>query len=225
MGDIRATAALMAVLEFTSVDREEFDAWYDTEHLPERLRVPGILSAQRWLASGVSDTSVAFYDLSGLDVLTAPEYRKISGEALSPWSQRIVGKCDSFRYYEARQLTSDEEPSPAGAKGFYVVGMNVEDSFEAEFNAWYDEEHLPRLGALPGVVRARRYEAVQGPHQYFAVYHLDDPSLVGSLAWLEAAETAWTHRVRTRTFDRFKLVCHPFGAFEPDEAFVGGGMQ
>ncbi|MEU6188071.1 hypothetical protein [Nocardia sp. NPDC047038] len=225
MGDIQATAALLAVLDFTSVDREEFDAWYDTEHIPERLRVPGILAAQRWLVSGIADTSVAFYDLSDLDVLTTPEYRKISGESLSPWSKRMIGKCDSFRYYEARQLTFDQEPSPATAKGFYVVGMNVEDSFEAEFNAWYDEEHLPRLKALSGVIRARRYLTVEGPHRYFAVYHLDDPGLVGSPAWLEAAETPWTHRVRPRTYDRFKLVCHPFSSDAPDQALVGGGAQ
>ena len=29
---------------------EEFNAWYDTEHLPERLAIPGFLSARRWVA-------------------------------------------------------------------------------------------------------------------------------------------------------------------------------
>ena len=42
---------LIVVLDFTGVSREEFDAWYDTEHIPERQRVPGFRSAQRWLSA------------------------------------------------------------------------------------------------------------------------------------------------------------------------------
>ena len=29
---------------------------------------------------------------------------------------------------------------------------------EADLNAWYDQEHLPGLAAVPGTVRALRYE-------------------------------------------------------------------
>ena len=29
----------------------------------------------------------------------------------------------------------------------------------ADYNAWYDEEHLPRLVGVPGVERARRFIA------------------------------------------------------------------
>jgi hypothetical protein len=29
---------------------EEFNAWYDDEHLAERLAIPGFRSAKRWVA-------------------------------------------------------------------------------------------------------------------------------------------------------------------------------
>ena len=38
--------------------------------------------------------------------------------------------------------------------------MNVTAEGEADFNKWYDEEHLPALAAVPGVLAARRYISV-----------------------------------------------------------------
>ena len=215
MSEQQPDAAMIAVLELGQVDAGEFAAWYDTEHLPERRSVPGILTARRWLSTSEPATSVAFYDLHGLETLESADYRAISGPHLSPWSRRIIEASADFRYYEVRRLTGDPRPSAEEATGFYVVGMNVEDSFDAELNAWWDEEHLPRLSAVPGVLRARRFVAVEGPHRYLAVDDLASPDVVGSPPWMSAAETPWTHRVRPRTSDRFKLVCrrpHPHAA-------------
>jgi len=39
---------------------EEFNAWYDEEHLPERLAIPGFRSARRWVAGR---TYLATYEL------------------------------------------------------------------------------------------------------------------------------------------------------------------
>ena len=75
---------LIAVLDFTGVSREEFDAWYDTEHIPERQRVPGFRSAQRWLSADGNPLSFAIYDLDALEVLSSAPYRAIAGDNLSP---------------------------------------------------------------------------------------------------------------------------------------------
>lgn len=224
MADSHATAALLLeVHDFTAVDRDEFDAWCDTEHIPERLALPGFRTAQRWLASGVPNTAAILYDLDGIDALRTEGYLGISGCHLSPWSRRIVGKSASVRLYEAVQRAGSAT-SPTNANALYLIGMNIDDAIEDEFNAWYDEEHLPRLAALTGVVCARRFEAVEGPHRYFAVYHLDDPSLVGSPAWLEAAETPWTLRLRPRTSDRFRIMFQPVRAEVRGDHVVHGSL-
>jgi hypothetical protein len=43
----------------------------------------------------------------------------------------------------------------------------------ADYNAWYDEEHLPRLVGVPGVERARRFiaDGQQSP-RYLTAYDL-----------------------------------------------------
>ena len=40
---------LIAAMDFSKFDAGEFNDWYDTEHLPERERMPGFLTARRWM--------------------------------------------------------------------------------------------------------------------------------------------------------------------------------
>jgi len=42
-----AKGILIAAMNFSDVAEDEFHDWYDTEHIPERLRVPGFLSIYR----------------------------------------------------------------------------------------------------------------------------------------------------------------------------------
>ena len=42
---------------------KEFNEWYNTEHLPELLAVPGILSAARYKAVKGGPKYLAFYEL------------------------------------------------------------------------------------------------------------------------------------------------------------------
>ncbi len=44
----------------------------------------------------------------------------------------------------------------------YVVETDVLPEHEAEFNRWYDDEHLPGLAAVPGTARASRYRNPDG---------------------------------------------------------------
>jgi hypothetical protein len=81
----------------------------------------------------------------------------------------------------------------------YTVEQDVMPEHEAELNAWYAEEHLPRLAAVPGVLSARRYvaaDAATSP-RYLAAYWLEQREVFESPAWIEARETPWTLRVRT----------------------------
>jgi vacuolar-type H+-ATPase subunit F/Vma7 len=37
-----------------------------------------------------------------------------------------------------------------------IVQTDIESEMEEEFTRWYDEEHIPRLLNVPGVIMARR---------------------------------------------------------------------
>lgn len=95
---------LLAVMEPSAEDEAEFHDWYDTEHVPERARLPGFLTAQRYVCIDGHPRFMALYDLDGLDTLKTEGYAAISGERLSPWSRRMLGLVHSRYSIEAEQV-------------------------------------------------------------------------------------------------------------------------
>ena len=197
---------LVAGFNFSPVAADEFNAWYDTEHVPERLCVKGFVNAQRWLGADDPQISIATYDLDTLDVLNSPAYTAIAGANLSPWSKRIVGKAQRVCRIEATQLVPGRVAAPANAEAMLLVAMNVAPEAEAEFNAWYNEEHLPALAAVPGCACARRFKMDGGKHKYIALYHLNAPELQASPAWKKAVDTPWTAKIRPHFRDMLRIV-------------------
>ena len=215
-----AMGLLVAGFDSSGVNEDEFNDWYDTEHVPERRAVRGFINCERWVGAENPKISIATYDLESLDVLRSDAYRAIAGENLSPWSKRVIGKAQRLCRFEGEEITAKSgsdpkktgsESSTAGsASGLLFFAMNVVPEAEADFNAWYDEEHVPRLSAVPGCISARRFRIVkavsEGAHRYLALYRLESPDVCSSKAWQEAALTPWTERIRPHTRDRMRIV-------------------
>ena len=64
--------------------------------------------------------------------------------------------------------------------GLLMVWTDIDPEFEAEFNRWYDEEHIPRLLEIPGFLSAGRYVAIKGAPKYLAMYELEDHNVLRS---------------------------------------------
>src|SRR5262249_62008480 len=79
-----AKGTLIAAMRIARVAEDEFHDWYDTEHLPERQRVPGFLVCERWLGAEDPLVSVATYDLDSVAVLQGAAYRAIGGRKSPP---------------------------------------------------------------------------------------------------------------------------------------------
>src|ERR1700675_3253474 len=85
-------------LVYTDIDPvhdEEFNAWYETEHLPDLLRLPGFLDAARYVAVKGGPKYLAAYELESADALKSPEFQTYRANP-SPWGRRmspaVVGK-------------------------------------------------------------------------------------------------------------------------------------
>jgi hypothetical protein len=208
---------LLTMTEPPSQMEEEFNAWYDTEHLPERLSIPGFSSARRWvdtLAPAGTGKYLATYELDNPQVLETPEYLAHVGEHFTPWSKRCLSNCVLFRRWACRQiLPGDAQPDPA-ARALFMACGDVPAEHEAEFNRWYDEEHIPLLAAVPGVLRARRFFAPQGKPRYVTLYELADAKLTSSAAWNAAVATDWARRIDELTRD-CEWILATYLAYEP----------
>ncbi|MSP04187.1 MAG: hypothetical protein EXR05_02865 [Acetobacteraceae bacterium] len=202
--------SLIVALDFSACDEEEFHDWYDTEHFPERECVEGFGLCERWISIANPKISVATYDLDSFDVLKSPAYQAISGENLSPWSRRLGQKYKRLLRSDGDQASHGNLEARVGAGGLLINAMNVAPEHEADFNAWYDQEHLSALAKVPGTILARRFKSRSGSHKYLAVYHLTSPDVVTMDAWKEAVNTPWTARVRHTYLDHFRVVLRPY---------------
>jgi hypothetical protein len=200
-----AKGMLIAALKIARVAEDEFHDWYDTEHLPERQRVPGFLLCQRWIGTDDRTVSVATYDLDDVAVLQGPAYRAIGGDNLSPWSRRITSRVERLMRFEGDQTLPGDRLPPAEAGALLLNAMNIEPGLEADFNDWYDKEHIPALAAVPGVLSARRFRGT-GNRRYVALYHLETPAVVESAEWKTARESEWTSRLKPHFRDHLRLV-------------------
>ena len=205
-----AHGILIAAMDFSAAPEDEFHDWYDLEHIPERLAVPGFLNADRWIGIDNPKISVATYDLDNVEVLHSPAYRAVGGDNGSPWTKRTAKFRKSILRYEGEQLFPGDRNAPSNAAALMLIGMNVAAEHENEFNEWYNAEHLPQLGAVPGVLSARRYRGSGATQRYAAIYHLANPDVTQSAAWKAAANTPWTERMRPNFRDLLRLDCRRY---------------
>lgn len=199
---------MVAGINYSNVPEDEFNDWYDTEHLPERQRLKGFLRCERWInaeelssmpglgGSGAAKISIALYDLESLDALKTPEYLGIVGDNVSPWSRRILSRIQRVGRFEALQTLPGRQAAPDGAGGLMLFAMNVLPEVEADFNAWFDDEHIPNLAAVPGVLAARRFKITSGTHQYLVLYHLKTPEVQATKEWKQGGASPWTDRMK-----------------------------
>lgn len=133
---------------------EEFNDWYDNEHLPERARLEGCLRARRFVSLGDGPAYLAAYDLNSLKVLESAAYRAISGDHFSPWTRRVSSRMRPARI-TARQVwsTSSQDVSAARLSVLRLQGVNNSDleRIGREFTDHLLPHGLLRLRLFAGV--------------------------------------------------------------------------
>ncbi len=84
----KAPALLIFETSVKPENEQEFNQWYETEHLPERLACPGFISGRRFKVEGEPGRYIAVYELTSAAVLESAEYKKLAQP--SAWTQRIT---------------------------------------------------------------------------------------------------------------------------------------
>ena len=83
---------------------------------------------------------------------------------------------------------------PMAGKGMLLTSMNIDAAHEAEFNRWYDREHLEERVAIEGFLEARRYVAHDGNPKYLSLYSTETFEVLDSPAYRTALanQTTWS---------------------------------
>ena len=165
---------LLTMTEPPPAMEEEFNAWYDTEHMQERLGISGFRSARRWVADVAPGEGkyLATYELDSPAVLTSAEYLA-RFEGATPWTRRCLGKAVVFRRWACEQVEPGcADPNPL-ASALLMVAADA-----------------PIAGLqLPGALLTRHFVASPGTPRHVALVELPRESR------LPAQQPGWFMRL------------------------------
>lgn len=179
----------------------EFNDWYDHEHIPLRMRVPGFRSAQRYLAPGTQQY-LAIYEMQSASVLKTPPYQEVKNNPSerTKWMLRTVGGFTRYIGDQIRVQTS-LTPSDIGAIDaayVYAVFFAVPPERQAEFNDWYERDHVPTLLECKDWRMVRRFRIIDGEPEkwtHLALHYLADNGALSSPERERARASPWRARL------------------------------
>jgi hypothetical protein len=88
----------------------------------------------------------------------------------------------------------ENKKMPLAGKGMLLTSMDIDPANEADFNRWYDREHLEERVAIDGFLEARRYVAHSGSPKFLFLYSTKTIDVLDSPAYRArlASPTPWS---------------------------------
>ena len=193
------------------VDLAEFTDWYDNEHVPARLAVDGFGAVNRFRAAdSVTPDWLATYEVRP-GTLDGAAYKAV-WENASAREKRIMSSATiDRRLYSPISDSGDTGEAPPV---LMAVSMSVPEAAEADMEAWYVEEHIPMLLAVPGWRRSRRWVLTSGDGpKYLSLHEIDSHAAFDRPEYKAAISTPWRNRVVASAIGREKRVFDLYKSF------------
>ena len=125
-----------------------------------------------------------------------------------PAMRSIVRRRHFVAPYHEGLYGKDNKKMPLSSKGMLLTSMNVDVSDEADFNRWYDREHLEERVAIEGFLEARRYVAHAANPKYLSLYSTATLEVLDSPAYRVrlANQTEWSRRTMAHFKNMLRVV-------------------
>ena len=186
MPDKKGTGLLMVWVDVPNDKEEDFNRWYNEEHLPELLAIPGVLNAARYEAVKSGPKHLACYELESPAVVDTPAF---ANRPRTEWAERtgprVVGANLINNVYEMihpAQLSPEIAQSDM-AQALQIGRMDPVAGMEDEWNNWYSNVYVPNYNKVPGCIRGRRWKCVKGSPGYSVVYEFEHERVSESAEW------------------------------------------
>ena len=146
MSDASGLMAFWARIDAAYLDR--FRQWHNSEHMPERVSIPGFLAGQRYLGHGTSDFFLMMYETREPAVLAGADYLARLN-APTAWTR------ETLPHFRDPVRNIYRRIAARGASDFFAAPCLVSARFNADAP---DGKLVEDLAALQGVARTRLYE-------------------------------------------------------------------
>ena len=185
------------VYDAITVKREggfAFDVWHQNHYIPSMLANGRMLNVQCY-ATPLRAAYVAVFE-SNADALT------LHAALPTPKHDSIIATERHVGAFMNQQIAPGAGDPFADAPILYPVLFAIPPEGEADFNAWYDEEHLGILLKSPHWPMCRRFKVVNkvvspapGGWTHIALHYLRDLLALESKERDEARATPWRARL------------------------------
>jgi hypothetical protein len=143
---------LMTFSETPAGVEEDFNEWYNREHIDERVWMPGFHRARRYVDSD-GDALIKYfatYETDKVEDLSHPDYMELLKDQ-SDWSKKVMATFHKFDRVTAR-ITVDLSHGFAGACAFarFFPAPSVMEPLRSHL----ENDLLPSLVARPGMIGA-----------------------------------------------------------------------
>ena len=188
MANRKGTALMMVAADIPADKEEDFNRWYNEEHLKELLSVPGVLNAARYEAVRSGPKHLACYELESVAVIETDAFKN---RPRTEWGARvspsIIGSNFFNNVYEMVHpgALTEEIAGSDMAPALQIGRMDIGPENEDEWNRWYSGVYVPNYEKVPGVIRGRRWRAVRGHPKYAVMYEFEHEGVSDSGAWAE----------------------------------------
>ncbi len=98
-----------------------------------------------------------------------------------------------------------------GGPGILAIWNDAAPGRDADFNKWFQGEHLEERLAVPGFLYGRRHQAVSGTSGYFNFYLVESPDVLTSQPYLDRLNnpTPMTKMIMSDVFRNMsRTLCH-----------------
>jgi hypothetical protein len=153
------------------------------------MAIPGFLSGARYEAVKGGPKHLAYYELESAAVLETPAYKKVQANP-TEWTKRSGPGAiattfirNVYSMIHPQAITSTIAAAPM-APVLQIGRMSVPPAVDSAFNTWYSTIYVPNYEKVPGVIRGRRYRAVEGTPTYLTLYEFEHPKVSESPAWM-----------------------------------------
>jgi hypothetical protein len=173
---------------------DAFTTWYNS-HLPNLLRIPGYLWAQRYLGLDEENLFTALYGIRSQDDLPnllqwdGPDLHSIAASEVANW-QKLEGLTGRIgNVYEQISGSPMRDPLLLSDRPLSLITADVDPAHEDQWDKWYTESHVPNLLKIPGYAVAGRFRVLDHPAlasyntgpKYLALHECDNEEVLNSL--------------------------------------------
>jgi len=183
----KGTGLLMVWCDVPEDREDEFNRWYNEEHIAEILTVPGVLDAARYEAVKGGPKHLACYELESPAAVLGDGFTK---RTKSKWSETmgptLIGQNFFNPLYQMifPGSVSGEMENSCMAPALQIGRMNIPVERTEEWNQWYNSTFVPNFEKVPGCIRGRRFKAVRGEDPlYSVVYEFENENVSQTPEW------------------------------------------